>query len=271
MPLSRNEEKKVPADIDKFLAFLVRYKEKYGAFEVIEFTGAGEILLYRDIVRLVSEASKIMPATKLQTTSNISLLTKEKARDLINAGLTTWQISLDSVDNDEFKKVVGIDIEVDNVIDRIKMLWRTMQEIDPKKCELIIVAHRPLNSTYSEKMSEIENAVKDICSSISKAPYQTLNSRKAGDDFTISEKSMYKEKFKIPCDYLWNDLTVVSDGSVRVCCSDMFDSPIEFGNVFTDSIEFVIENPNRNRYKEQMLKNSWNELYLCNVCHSPKY
>src|SRR5271157_5671928 len=89
--------KKQPTDIKKYIDFLIRYKEKFGNFDIIEFTGSGEILLYKDIVELVKTTSEIMPEAKLMTTSNISMLSREMASNLINAGLKTWQISLDSI------------------------------------------------------------------------------------------------------------------------------------------------------------------------------
>jgi hypothetical protein len=70
---------------------------------------------------------------------------------------------------------------------------------------------------------------------------------------------------------IYDDLTVVNDGSVRICCADMFDSTVNFGNVFEDSVESVINPHNRKKYQEYILNNKWDALYLCNKCHSPSY
>lgn len=257
-------------DLEKYKKFLIDYKEKYGQFETIEYTGSGEILMYRDMVELVQATSAIMPSTRLMTTSNLALLTPDLATDLVGAGLKTWQVSLDSVDQGEYKKIVGRNIDVDRIIENIKTLWEVMRQTDPASCRLIVTAHRPLDDNYEEKMKEIEARVYGICSYVATSPYQSLNGRKSGRDFALSEQRLYTKSYRIPCNYLWDDLTVVNDGSVRVCCSDMFDSPVDFGNVFQDPIEQVIDNPNRRKYKQSMLHDHWDDLYLCGKCHAPR-
>jgi hypothetical protein len=51
-------------------------------------------------------------------------------------------------------------------------------------------------------MTEIENKVKDFCSLVLKSPYVTLNLRKTGEDFELSESKIYNKRYKTPCDYL---------------------------------------------------------------------
>lgn len=265
------EREKQSTDLIKYSLFLNKYKQKYGQFEVIELTGAGEILMYKDLLTLVKNTKKIMPNTRLTTTSNIALLNKSIAVELISSGLLEWQISLDSIDIDEYKKIVGKNISISYILNNIKMLWQTLQEINPEKSRLTILVHRPYTLDYSNKIKEIENEVKTYCTSVSSSPYQSLNARKTGIDFELSESKLFTSKYLLPCSYLWNDLAIISNGEVRICCSDMFDSPIELGNVFTDSIESVINNPTRLFYQDAMKKGKdIDKLYLCKHCHAPR-
>jgi len=262
------KREKQGTDIRKYTLFLVRFKQQYGEFDVIELAGAGEILMYKDLLALVKNTKKIMPNTRLTTTSNIALLNKSIAVELVSSGLLEWQISLDSIDNDEYKKVVGKNIPISFILDNIKMLWQTLQEINPKKSRLTILVHRPFTNDYVSKIKEIENRVKPYCTSISSSPYQSLNSRKTDIDFELFESTLSKSSYILPCSYLWNDLCIISNGDVRICCSDMFDSPIEMGNVFTDSVESVIYHPTRLFYQNMMRKGTIDNVYLCKDCHA---
>jgi sulfatase maturation enzyme AslB (radical SAM superfamily) len=255
-------------DIGKYSEFLKKWKQQYGSFEVIEFTGSGEVLVFKNFVDLIKVSAEIMPSTKLMTTSNLALLTEKKAKELLKAGLRYWQVSLDSIDREEFRKITGAD-KLEMVVRNIKILWNLMQLEKDEKNNLVIVAHRPFDKEYKQKMREIEEFIKPFCTRVIKSPYQTLNSRKNLPEFQLSEQKLYLLS-RLPCEYLWQDLVAVFDGSVRVCCSDMYDSPINFGNIFTDDPSAIVNNEKRRLYQKRMFENTWDKLYLCNTCHSPR-
>ncbi len=269
-PEMKRERKQ--ADLAKFREFLTAWKAVYGSFESVEFTGAGEVLLSPGFPNLVKSMSEIMPSTRMVTTSNISLFNPEVARDLVQSGLRYWQISLDSIDPEEYARMMGVkSLDVNKILDNIRGLWKILCEDPSPRNGLAILAHRPYNSQYDEKCDEIERAVTGICSEFSRAPYQSLNGRKTGADFVLAEQLLYRsDVFPLPCGYLWNDLVVVNDGTVRICCSDMFDSPVNFGNIFEDSPEEIVNNPTRIQYQNGHRQSDIGALHLCNQCHAPK-
>ena len=112
--------------------------------------------------------------------------------------------------------------------------------------------------------------MRPFCHSVGKSPYQSLQGRKTDQLYQLSERNLYNKTVLLPCNYVWTDLTVICDGTIRVCCSDMFDLPISFGNVFTDLPQEIVENLARRDYQRAMLAGSWDELYLCKNCHSPR-
>ena len=196
-------------DITKFKIFLATWKETYGDFDSIEFTGGGEVLVANNFAELVDLVATVMPSTLLKTTTNLALFDKDLARTLIQSGLKQWQISLDSIDNAEYTKIVGNSkINVSTIIENIKSLWNLFKENDSEKNKLIIVSHRPYDGQYHDKMNEIYDAVKLYCHEMTKSPYQSLNSRIDDASFTLSEDKFYKKRYQLPCEYLWTDLVV---------------------------------------------------------------
>lgn len=86
--------------------------------EKIRLTG-GEPLLRRDLERLVEMLAAIDGLRDLTLTTNGSLLTREKARLLREAGLQRITISLDSLDDAVFRSMNDADFPVAKVLDAI--------------------------------------------------------------------------------------------------------------------------------------------------------
>ena len=164
----------------------------------------------------------------------------------------------------------GTNFTIDKILANLRTLWQAMQDSPSQKNNLAVVAHRPYDARYEKEMARIEAAVRPYCHSISKSPYQSLQGRKTEELYQLSEKRLYNNTVLLPCSYVWTDLTVVCDGTVRVCCSDMFDSPVSFGNVFTDSPRQIVENMARRDYQRKMKAGAWDQLYLCKDCHAPR-
>jgi len=86
--------------------------------EKIRLTG-GEPLLRRDIEALVEMLAHVKGIRDLTMTTNGSLLTREKARALKDAGLNRISISLDSLDDDVFRAMNDVNFPVGRVLDAI--------------------------------------------------------------------------------------------------------------------------------------------------------
>jgi cyclic pyranopterin phosphate synthase len=86
--------------------------------EKIRLTG-GEPLLRRDIESLVEMLAHVKGIRDLTMTTNGSLLTREKARALKDAGLHRISISLDSLDDAVFRSMNDVNFPVGRVLDAI--------------------------------------------------------------------------------------------------------------------------------------------------------
>src|SRR5690348_3492452 len=82
----------------------------------VRLTG-GEPLVRRDVEKLVAQLAAI-PDLELALTTNGALL-PQKARALADAGLTRVTVSLDSVDDAQFRALNDVDFPVDRVLEGI--------------------------------------------------------------------------------------------------------------------------------------------------------
>jgi len=86
--------------------------------EKIRLTG-GEPLLRRDLESLVEMLARVKGIRDLTMTTNGSLLTREKAQALKDAGLNRISISLDSLDDAVFRAMNDVNFPVGKVLDAI--------------------------------------------------------------------------------------------------------------------------------------------------------
>ena len=103
--------------------------------EKIRLTG-GEPLLRRDLERLVEMLARIRGLDDLTLTTNGSLLTREKARALRDAGLRRITISLDSLDDTVFRKMNDVDFPVARVLEAIEAAEEA--ELFPIKIDMVV-------------------------------------------------------------------------------------------------------------------------------------
>ncbi len=103
--------------------------------EKIRLTG-GEPLIRKDVEKLVSKISTLKPNLKdLALTTNGHTL-KNRASDLVEAGLDRITISLDSLKPENFKRITGVD-KLEMVLEAIEAAKRA--KLDPVKINAVIV------------------------------------------------------------------------------------------------------------------------------------
>ncbi|HET7705990.1 MAG TPA: GTP 3',8-cyclase MoaA [Thermoanaerobaculia bacterium] len=110
--------------------------------EKVRLTG-GEPLLRRDIERLVAQLATIEGLRDIALTTNGSLLTRHKSRLLADAGLRRVTISLDSLDDETFKRMNDVNSSVERVLEAIE--GAADAGLGPIKLDMVVM--RGLNAT----------------------------------------------------------------------------------------------------------------------------
>lgn len=84
----------------------------------LRLTG-GEPLLRKNLEVLIQELASISGVDDIALTTNASILTLDKARELKKAGLQRITVSLDAINENTFKQMNGMDVSVQKVLDGI--------------------------------------------------------------------------------------------------------------------------------------------------------
>lgn len=115
----------------------------------LRLTG-GEPLIRKHIERLVEMLAPTPGITDISLTTNGSLLTADKARELKNAGLHRISVSLDALDNPTFKAMNGVGVPVERVLGAIDNAITA--GLAPVKVNMVV--KRGANDQCLEQMAE---------------------------------------------------------------------------------------------------------------------
>jgi uncharacterized Fe-S cluster-containing radical SAM superfamily enzyme len=75
----------------------------------------GEPLLYEPLTELIKDISKIKQVKTISIDTNGTLLTKNKVDELIKAGLTRFNFSINSLDDKSAKKIAGTEYNIEKI------------------------------------------------------------------------------------------------------------------------------------------------------------
>ncbi|NND91995.1 MAG: GTP 3',8-cyclase MoaA [Granulosicoccus sp.] len=101
----------------------------------VRLTG-GEPLVRRDLEVLISQIRAIPGISDISMTTNASLLTRDRARSLRDAGLQRLNVSLDAMDDETFMRVNDVDVSVRTVLDGIENA--AMVNFDSIKINMVV-------------------------------------------------------------------------------------------------------------------------------------
>ncbi len=261
---------RVDLDPARYGRFLERWSLLFGEFPEIMYGGGGEVLLHPQMVKIQQITRRHMPHSRVSILTNGALIEKELVRELIENGLTDWEISLDTVDAEEYARQMGRDTLL-LVLENVQILWNLLEK--GKRGSLTVRSHAPFDDAYWENMEAVRKKLQEMgvdCGWLH-YPLMTLMKRNDEEGLDLWEKTLDWEK-KRPlghiCGEVLQKLVVMADGRVRRCCGDIFDCPEEetLGNAFEEDLRDVIFNQKRIEIATMMLQGKSDELHLCRNC-----
>lgn len=110
--------------MDTFYKTVEQLKEFPDKLKMVSLTGQGEPLLNPHIAEMVRIIKEEEITERVEIITNASLLVREKADALIEAGLDTLRISLQGLSSEKYKSICGADIDFDAFMDNVRYFYR---------------------------------------------------------------------------------------------------------------------------------------------------
>ena len=208
----------------------------------------GEPLLDKNLAKRVRYA-KQKGIKRVAIFSNGSLLTANKANELIDAGLDQIKVSFDGATSQEFEQIRP-PLKFDTVIKNIKELVRIR---NVKKSSLKIKVACCSTSDKNETIRSLEDCVDGFSFG------KIHNWTDTGMDH--AEKSAIRK----PCSRVWQTFTVLSNAKVALCCLD-YEGQVILGDLKQASISEIWKNESYRKIRLLHKTAQQDQIIICKNC-----
>jgi len=217
----------------------------------------GEPLLDQKICDRIREAKEY--GFRVQMVSNASLLDEAKARGLLASGVDELRISMDGFTPKTFEDIrVGLKFEkVKGNVERFLDLRARHRGARPR----VVMCFVGLagNQSESKQFYDFWRGKVDLVL-ISQARDW------AGQLPLVQLGATYSTSLpRVPCNHLWEEVIVLHDGRVTVCC-ESYDGQITVGDVREQPLAEIWRGPAYERLRRLHRENRAGEIPLCGAC-----
>jgi hypothetical protein len=228
-------------------------------WSILRLHGRGEPLLHPDYVKMIEYAKKA--GVKIVTSfTNATLLTKEKAKEILDAGLDVIELSIDAFSEHLYREFRGTDLfhevvsNAENLIsERNKRKAKTRVIVSAVDCPEIESEKEDFYRFWSERADKVIFR-----------PYHTYGGR------LPPLKPITSSEEKVPCAQLWTRFSINPYGQVNACFNDWADVEV-IGDLNEEgaTISQIWRNERFEAIREASLRGQ-SILKCCNTCLATK-
>ena len=239
----------------------------------------GEPLLDKKIAERIRKLKDIgMKHVNIST--NAQLLTKERAQELLEAGLDDIRISLDGFTKETFEKVrkgLNYDMVKENVlIDHVTASGVTVEINTKEENVLNLIEMRNCMDSEMEiriRMVELEEnkAEREDWLAYWKSKVKDTDKVQLMPMHTWSGKIAEEEQERIifyadkPCISVFSSFTINYDGTVQLCDSDI-EQQVVLGNIINASVREIWQGEKFELIRRQHANGKRNQIAICQGC-----
>lgn len=222
----------------------------------ITITGLGEPLLDRFLVERIRYVRRRMPAIPLDLYTNGNLLRPSMTDSLIDAGLSVLYVSLNAVTAEKRRDVMKLD-DFDQVVDYIRYALKASIARSGKMRVVVkgIVSKDLMENGEQDQFLQQWGGPVDRGGSA----FLHLEGNWAGAIWPM------RVIMKAPCSRALNQIMVLQDGRVSLCCFDGEGREI-LGDLNTQTIREVFNGPRATFIRQAHFEGRRNEIGICAGC-----
>lgn len=191
--------------------------------------------------------------------SNMSLLTGDRARSLMAAGLDRLYMSIDSIHPDRYERIrAGLSYK--EVYANALEFIRLRNELKPDLMIRIQMVLQPANADEAEAFRDWWAG--KIGPNDQVVVTRVYNWQKVNDPARLAERDQINA---LPCYALWSTLEVQANGDVYLCCVDV-EPAYRLGNLNETTIEEIWRGPTLAKVRQMHLDGERPRIPICDGC-----
>ena len=273
-----NENKRnMPFDLFKFI---IRQASEWDGdkFKVLKLSLYGEPLINTDFCRMLSLARDSEISERIETTSNVSLLTPEISEGLVYGGLDYIRVSVYSAIQAKHESITSSKID----ISKIKNNLETLQNIKKQRNSITPFVAVKMLDTYGEENKVFLEMYKDVADEIYiEKPHnwiatkekEFISSLYGKNNINVMTDLDNQNNNCIACGPSFYTFSVRNNGDAAPCCVD-WSGGTNVGNILNSSMKDIWQGDSMKKFwKMQLSGKNFNNPSCrnCNVYKSSYY
>ena len=235
-----------------------------GKIKKLRLFKVGEPLMNPHVCEMVKYAKKAEIAECIEITTNGLLLTDEMSQGLIEAGLDILNVSVNGINEKQYKDTCSVDINFNDFRENIKYFY------DHRKSCQLFLKYSDIGYTEEEK-EKFYHLFEDSCDEI----FVETISGSLWQDTNISEnvkstgKGIYGQELeaKAVCPFLFTTMVINDQGIAHLCCVD-WKSEYILGDLKNESVADIWNGEKLRLFQRLHLEKKKDTIELCKNCES---
>ncbi|MDH5510246.1 MAG: radical SAM protein [Nitrospinota bacterium] len=256
-------DEKFPTGLMKMDLFKSIVDQLDGASREVNLFHRGESLIHPDLEDMVAYCAAKGMKTRLHT--NAGLMTRERSRDLIKAGLSYISFSVDGYTKPVYDKA-RLGGEFRETMENIQGFLQTKKELGNGKPFTIVqvmeIGETPdgVEARRQQFQQQFDNLPLDRF--VTRTPHNW-----AGDaeKFGHGVADQPERKRFTPCTFLWYSMTIFFNGTVAPCPQDFY-GKLKVGDASRDPVARIWNGEPIRRLRSLMKAQTVDDLVPCRTC-----
>ena len=230
--------------------------------KVLRMYKDGEPFLNKNLAEMIAYAKNSGKVEYIDTTTNGSLMTPERLAPVLEAGLDRINISVDGMNQAQYKKFTGFDFDFEKFVEHVRWL-----DTNKGNCEVVIKI--PGDLITEPQRQEFLDTFGDYCDRIfieNFAPCWPEFDVEAHTGIAITQ-GIYQQPITPTdtCPYIFYSISVNADGLVSSCFLD-WGRKLIVGDVGATSLSDIWHSRSMNALRQQHLTGRRRENPVCGSC-----
>lgn len=226
--------------------------------DLIRFTGDGEPLLHKYILKMI-EYAKAKVQGKVNLTTNGLLLDTKTIKSLLQFPIDFIDISIDAYSEEKY-----------NLIRKggnFKKLMSNIHQLIKLKAELHSPAKIMVNMINQELAKDEIDKFREYWTPL--VDYVLVRNLHSVNNYLNTEIKIKNNKNRYPCPHLYKRMTIDFLGNIKFCAHDWYNNSI-IGNLKSDSIKQIWNSPKYKIYRFYHEHNEFGKIPICRNCQDWK-
>lgn len=221
----------------------------------------GEPLLNKNMPDMIRYAREKNVADSIETVTNGTLLNRTLNRELVKAGLTRIDISVESLSDEGYEQVTGIKINFAKFVENIKDFYK-----NKGNCFIYIKLIDCGDLTQNEK-DFFYTTFGDICDEIFIENALPIWNDSIANENIVNSVGTYGQaiKCKYVCPFIFTRMSINYDGIVSLCCLD-WKRQEAIGDARIESLRDIWEGQRLRDIQIKHLTGKRESIPLCSGC-----